>query len=92
MLSLVPQKAVNWVSLSLAFGSKAQARSSYRRIQRFFQKFEFSQSQVSLLLLTLLPEPPYSLCLDRTNWQFGTFTINILMLSIAYQGIAFPIS
>jgi hypothetical protein len=91
MLSLVQQKTVNWVSLSLAFGSKAQAESSYRRIQRFFQKFEFSQSQVSLLILKLLPKPPYTVCLDRTNWQFGKFKINILMVSIAYKGLAFPI-
>jgi Transposase DDE domain len=91
MLSLVQQKTVNMVSLSLAFGSKAQASSSYRRMQRFFQGFEFSQTQVSLLILKLLPAPPYTVCLDRTNWQFGKFKINILMLSIAYQGIAFPI-
>jgi Transposase DDE domain len=91
VLSLVQQKTVNFVSLSLAFGSEAKAASSYRRIQRFFQGFEFSQTQVSQLILKLLPAPPYTVCLDRTNWQFGKFKINILMLSIAYQGIAFPI-
>ena len=91
LLSLVQQKTVNFVSLSLAFGSEAKATSRYRRIQRFFQGFEFRQTQVSQLMLKLLPAPPYTVCLDRTNWQFGKFKINILMLSIAYQGIAFPI-
>jgi hypothetical protein len=91
ILSLVQQKTVNLVNLSLGFGSTAQASSSYRRIQRFFQGFSFSQTQISLLILKLLPEPPYTLCLDRTNWQFGKFKINILMLSIAHQGLAFPI-
>lgn len=91
LLSLVQQKTVNFVSLSLAFGSEAKAASRYRRIQRFFQGFEFSQRQVSVVILKLLPAPPYTVCLDRTNWQFGKFKINILMLSIAYQGVAFPI-
>lgn len=91
VLSLVQQKTVNMVSLSLGFGSNAQATSSYRRIQRFFQGFTFSQTQVSLLILNLLPAPPYTVCLDRTNWQFGKFKINILMVSIAYKGLAFPI-
>lgn len=91
VLSLVQQKTVNMVSLSLAFGSEAKAPSSYRRIQGFFQGFTFRQTQVSLLILNLLPAPPYTVCLDRTNWQFGKFKINILMVSIAYKGIAFPI-
>jgi hypothetical protein len=90
LLSLVQQKTVNLVSLSLAFCSEAQAESSYRRIQRFFQGFSFKQVEVSKLLVALLPAPPYTVCLDRTNWQFGQFKINILMLSIAHQGIAFP--
>jgi hypothetical protein len=29
--------------------------------------------------------------MDRTNWQFGMFNINILILSIAHKGVAFPI-
>ena len=29
--------------------------------------------------------------MDRTNWKFGDFNINILMLGVAYKGIAFPL-
>ena len=29
--------------------------------------------------------------MDRTNWKFGEFNINILMLGITYKGIAFPL-
>jgi hypothetical protein len=31
------------------------------------------------------------LTLDRTNWQFGKVDLNILMLGIVHQGIAYPI-
>jgi hypothetical protein len=91
LLSLIQQKTVNLVSLSQGFASTAQAESSYRRIQRFFQGYLFSQTEFSEMVIKLLPDPPYTVCLDRTNWQFGLFQINILMLSIAHKGIAFPI-
>ena len=29
--------------------------------------------------------------MDRTNWKFGRLDINILLLGIAYKGIAFPL-
>jgi hypothetical protein len=29
--------------------------------------------------------------LDRTNWKFGRTNINVLVLAIVYQGVAFPI-
>lgn len=31
------------------------------------------------------------LSMDRTNWQWGKADINILMLSVVYKGIAFPV-
>ncbi len=36
-------------------------------------------------------EGPWYLTIDRTNWKFGKANINILVLGIAYQGIAFPL-
>ena len=32
-----------------------------------------------------------SLCIDRTKWKLGQADINILMLGITYQGVAFPL-
>ncbi len=29
-------------------------------------------------------------CLDRTNWTFGTMDINILVMAVAYKGVAVP--
>lgn len=36
-----------------------------------------------------LPDKPWVLCLDRTNWQIGI--VNILVLAVAYRGIAIPV-
>ena len=29
--------------------------------------------------------------MNRTNWKFGRTDINVLMIAIFYQGIAYPI-
>ena len=34
---------------------------------------------------------PYVLSMDRTNWQFGSFDINALVIGVTYKGGAFPI-
>ena len=40
---------------------------------------------------TFLCDEKLILILDRTNWKFGKTNINILMLAIAYKGMAIPI-
>jgi len=34
---------------------------------------------------------PWVLSVDRTTWEFGSVTINILMLGVVHQGVAFPL-
>ena len=43
-------------------------------------------------MVSLLAKTRYTLCLDRTNWQFGVFNINILMVAVADEGIAIPLA
>ena len=44
------------------------------------------------MIYSLLPvKTGLVLSMDRTNWKFGDFNINILMLGVAYKGIAFPL-
>lgn len=43
--------------------------------------------------MSLIPRPAsgYTLSLDRTTWNFGSMTINLLVLGIVYHGIAIPV-
>lgn len=91
LLTLIQEKTVNLVSLSLAFQGSRKPESSYRRIKRFFGEISLDKVKVARFILSLLPPPPYTVCVDRTNWQFGTLDINILVLAIAHRGVAFPI-
>src|SRR5690606_8447880 len=53
---------------------------------------DFSMEFVAKLIFSLLPEKDsVVLAMDRTNWKFGAKNINILMLGVAYKGIAFPL-
>jgi len=91
LLAIVQEKTVNLVSLSLAFQGNAQPESCYRRIKRFLREVRLEQKQVAKLIVRLLPAPPYTVCIDRTNWQFGKTDINIMVIGIAHRGVAFPI-
>ena len=47
---------------------------------------------IARMILSLLPvKNSLVLSIDRSNWKFGEFNINILMLGIIYKGIPFPL-
>jgi hypothetical protein len=57
-------------------------QSAVRRVERFFQEQELSCEQGAKALVDILQfEGKFDLCLDRSNWQFGTKNINYLVLS-----------
>jgi len=94
LVALLKVKTVNLVEIATAFSGRAKKDSKYRRIKRFFQSFEIDAFTIAYLITQLLPirEATWVLVMDRTNWKVGKETINVLMLGIAYQGIAFPIT
>lgn len=92
ILSLIKVRSVNLTEIANGFGGKASADSSYRRLKRFFQLFEISYSAIALLVLKVMAlEAPFILTLDRTNWKLGKANLNILVLGVAYKGIAIPL-
>ena len=48
---------------------------------------EIAQAVVGLMAI---PEP-WVQSIDRTEWQFGDCTFNILMLGVVHEGVAFPL-
>ncbi|TNC93826.1 MAG: hypothetical protein FD118_4256, partial [Rhodocyclaceae bacterium] len=90
--ALFTVRTVNLTQIATAFRTQAKEASSYRRIRRFFTEFSFDISRIVFVVLRLFPlEGKYLLILDRTNWKWGKTPINILMLSVAYRGIAIPL-
>jgi DDE family transposase len=90
--ALCKMQTVCFEQLATGMDSPAQTSSSLRRIQRFFAAFSIDKDIIARLLFRLLPcQSNLILSIDRTNWQVGKTDINIFMLSVCYDGIAFPL-
>ena len=93
LLSLIAVKTVNLSEIAVGFSSKAQKESRYRRLQRFFSDFEIDKKKLACFIFSLffINNKKLYLTVDRTNWYWGKRKINILILAIAYEGLAIPI-
>jgi hypothetical protein len=59
------------------------------KIPAFFSISQVEMARLTLKLLKLVP--PYTIAVDRTEWQLGKSWGNVLMLSISYGQIAIPL-
>jgi hypothetical protein len=85
-------QTVCFTKLANGFENVSKSDSSLRRIQRFMAKYILDLDMIARLIFALLPhQPPYRLAMDRTNWKFGQTNINILALTVVYDGISFPL-
>lgn len=92
VLALCQVQTVTFEKLANAFDTPSNRDSSLRRIQRFIANYSLDSDLIAKLIFSLLPkQAKYSLSIDRTNWQFGSTEINIFMLGVIYQGVAFPL-
>ncbi len=91
--ALIKVRTVNLKEIAVAFPGSACNDSQYRKIQRFFKDSALDLSMIARLTVELSPikNEDWVLTIDRTNWKYGKFNINILTLGIAYKGIAFPL-
>ena len=90
--ALCKVQTVTFDKLANAFDARAQSDSSLRRIQRFIASYALDGDLIAKLVFSLLPmQDKIKLTIDRTNWKFGQIDINIFMLGVVYQGVAFPL-
>jgi len=92
LVALFRVRTVNLAELAIAFAGKAKPESNYKRLQRFFSSFELDYCTIAKVVVQLMEIPqPWTLAVDRTNWEFGDCCHNILMLGVVHQGMAFPL-
>lgn len=92
VIALTKVRTVSFENLARAFDIQAEESSSLRRIQRFIAGYALDADLIAKLIFSLLPnKEQLTLSIDRTNWKFGKTDINIFMLGIVYQGVAFPL-
>jgi len=92
ILALCKVQTVNYERLALGFDTSVEKDSNLRRIQRFFASYMLDHDVIAKLVFRLLPkQEKYELTMDRTNWKFGESNINILVIGVVYQGVAFSL-
>jgi hypothetical protein len=93
LLGLISSQTVNLSKIAVHFKNNNKISSNYRRIQNFFKDVSFDFDDVARFNThqLLSTKKKWNLILDRTNWKFGKTDINILVLSVAYEGIAIPL-
>lgn len=91
VIAIIKLERVNLKKLAKVLNPKQSKEANYRRLNRFFQKFRFDKTTMIKLMGSFLPKGKLVLSMDRTNWKFGKVHINILMLSVAYKGVAIPV-
>jgi hypothetical protein len=92
VIALVQVKTVSLVQISSVMSGRAKADSHYKRCQRFLRFFDLPFAEVAALVIKLLGiSPPFVVSIDRTDWYLGETPLNILMLSLVHQGVAFPL-
>ena len=85
-------QTVSLHKLADAMPTSVERDSNLRRLQRFFARYVLDLNIIARMIFSLLPvKTGLVLSMDRTNWKFGGFNINILMLGVTYKGIAFPL-
>ncbi|MCP9496535.1 MAG: IS4 family transposase [Pyrinomonadaceae bacterium MAG19_C2-C3] len=92
VVALVQVKTVSLVQISAVMSGRAKQDSHYKRCQRFLRFFDLPFAEIARLVIKLLGIPkPFIISIDRTDWYLGDTPLNIFMLSVVYNGGAFPL-
>jgi hypothetical protein len=71
--ALLQLTTTNLAKLALGLKATVQPASNYRRIQRFIADFSFDYAIFRRFLLGPLPQQSgFVVCIDRTEWYFGS--------------------
>jgi len=92
VVALIQVRSANLTDMALAFNIPVQGASIYKRLQRFLGHYRLDFDPWARLITRGLDlGERWQLCLERTTWQFGRYTINIRVLGVAYRGVTVPL-
>lgn len=91
LLGIIDSRKVQFNEIALHIESDAKTESIERTIQSFFKDYEFDFDQVCLLLIMFLPKGELTLSIDRTEWDFGSYQCNILMIVAKNGSVGIPL-
>jgi hypothetical protein len=81
VVGAIGARSVNLGHIATERGGPARPASTYRRLQRFFQRGGLAPDWAAPLLAATLGTERWTLVLDRTNWKIGRTEVNYLVLA-----------
>jgi hypothetical protein len=92
VIGLIKSRNVQFGEVAQHLNDKAKLSSNEVRIQDFFREVEIDYFFVAALLVSLLPRKgKLRLCIDRTEWDFGSCQVNILMVIAGAGAMQVPL-
>lgn len=92
ILAMIKTRSVQFCEIAQELNDNVKASSNEVRIQDFFREVQLNYEQVALLLCMFLPRRgKLTLCIDRTEWDFGKCQVNILMIVVKCKHITIPL-
>ena len=83
LIGLVKSRNVQFGEVAQHLNDRVKPASNETRIQDFFREVELDYLALARLLLILLPATgKLRLCLDRTEWDFGQYQVNSLLVTV----------
>jgi len=92
VLGLIKSRNVQFCEIAHHLNDEAKLTSNEVRIQDFFREVALDYFFVASLLASLLPaKGKLRLCIDRTEWDFGSCQVNVLMVVAATTTMQVPL-
>jgi len=91
VISMLLTKSVVYDELAEQMNDEVELASNVRRLQRFIAEYDLNYDQIAILTSFLLPKGKWELSMDRTNWKYGSASLNILAVTVWVKGVGVPI-
>lgn len=91
ILALIESRKVQFSEIAHHLNDEAKVSSNEVRIQDFFREVDLDYQAVAFLLAMFLPKSKVTLCIDRTEWDFGQCQVNILMVVARSGSVHIPL-
>lgn len=91
MTGLIQAKNVQLPQIAKHFNPSRSNEANERRLQAFLTDYTFDFERIALLMTLFIPRGRVTLCLDRTEWDFGKCQVNVLMLTARCKEVAIPL-
>ena len=91
VIGLIKSRNIQFCEVAQHLNDQVKIASNENRIQDFFREVSIDYYSLATLLLALIPkEKKLRVCIDRTEWDFGSCQVNILMILVGYKDFHIP--